>query len=86
MKHLFDALESAQIPAPHKNTKTCEMVRLGKEQSVLVEKIWRKVVFGDFSTSLNTYVFEKLENEYSSDEIKRLKDKAAKAGSHCRAN
>ena len=39
MKHLFDALESAQIPAPHKNTKTCEMVRLEKEQSVLVEKI-----------------------------------------------
>lgn len=79
MKKLLESLANAQIPAPHQNTETFRMVRWGKNNRYWLKKFDEGYVYGDFVTGLNTYVFNRDENEYSFKELQQLKERAAKA-------
>lgn len=79
MKKLLESLANAQIPAPHQNTETFHMVRWGKNNRYWLKKFDEDYVYGDFVTGLNTYVFNRDENEYSVKELQQLKERAAKA-------
>lgn len=79
MKKLLESLANAQIPAPHQNTETFRMVRWGKNNRYWLKKFDEGYVYGDFITGLNTYVFNRDENEYSFKELQQLKERAAKA-------